>query len=148
MVVITDADEAPVAAPGAAQPPASDDVQAVSPQGGDQENGQQQAEQPDWKEQLKSTIMRMIFFYMVMNWMKGLSTTLVKNAWSQILKISFDNVVLLGGNQTTQQTKPTTDGSPAQQGGSQAALNIFRPQMYYDFEAYLSSRYLVTSISI
>lgn len=76
MVVITDADEAPVAAPGAAQP-ASDE--AVSPQGGDQENGQQQVEQqPDWKEQLKSTIMRMIFFYMVMNWMKGMSTTLVK----------------------------------------------------------------------
>ena len=48
---------------------------------------------------------------------------------------------LLGGNQTTQQTKPASDGSPAPQGGSQAALNIFRPQMYYDFEAYLSSRY-------
>ena len=81
MVVITDADEGPpVAAPGAAQP-ASDDAQAVSPQGGNQENGQQQQveQQPDWKEQLKSTIMRMIFFYMVMNWMKGMSTTLVKN---------------------------------------------------------------------
>jgi len=115
MVVITDPDDpAPAAAPGAVQP-ASDDTQAASPQGGDQENGQQQVEQqPDWKEQLKSTIMRMIFFYMVMNWMKG-------------------------GNQTTQQTKPASDGSPAPQGGSQAALNIFRPQMYYDFEAYLSS---------
>jgi len=72
MVVITDPDDpAPAAASGAVQP-ASDDVQAVSPQDGEQENGQQQAEQqPDWKEQLKSTIMRMIFFYMVMNWMKG-----------------------------------------------------------------------------
>lgn len=79
MVVITDPDDpAPAAAPGAVQP-ASDDTQAASPQGGDQENGQQQVEQqPDWKEQLKSTIMRMIFFYMVMNWMKGMRTTLKK----------------------------------------------------------------------
>ena len=50
--------------------------------------------------------------------------------------------MILGGNQTTQQSKPSSDGSPAPQAGSQAALNIFRPQMYYDFEAYLSSRYV------
>jgi len=31
----------------------------------------QQEQQPDWKEQLKSTIFRMVFFWMVMNWMKG-----------------------------------------------------------------------------
>ena len=68
---MTDPDAAPVAAaPGGAVQPASDDVQAASTQGGDQQNGQQE-QQPDWKEQLKSTIMRMIFFYMVMNWMKG-----------------------------------------------------------------------------
>ena len=66
---MTDPDAAPVAAaPGGAVQPASDDVQATPTQGGDQ---QQQEQQPDWKEQLKSTIMRMIFFYMVMNWMKG-----------------------------------------------------------------------------
>ena len=67
---MTDPDAAPVAAaPGGAVQPASDDVQATPTQGGDQ---QQQEQQPDWKEQLKSTIMRMIFFYMVMNWMKGI----------------------------------------------------------------------------
>ena len=66
---MTDPDAAPAAAPGGAVQPASDDVQATPSQGGDQQ--QQQEQQPDWKEQLKSTIMRMIFFYMVMNWMKG-----------------------------------------------------------------------------
>ena len=66
---MTDPDAAPAAAPGGAVQPASDDVQATPTQGGDQ---QQQEQQPDWKEQLKSTIMRMIFFYMVMNWMKGI----------------------------------------------------------------------------
>ena len=51
---------------------ASDDVAQSGDQGQDGQQQQQQAEQqPDWKEQLKSTIMRMIFFYMVMNWMKG-----------------------------------------------------------------------------
>ena len=35
----------------------------------------QQADQPqqvDWKEQLKSMLFRMVFFWMVMNWMKGM----------------------------------------------------------------------------
>ena len=40
--------------------------------------GEGQEQQPDWKEQLKSTIFRMVFFWMVMNWMKGRSRTIDK----------------------------------------------------------------------
>lgn len=73
--------------------------------------GEGQEQQPDWKEQLKSTIFRMVFFWMVMNWMKG-------------------------GSQQAKTTQPSESGAPQ----TTASINLFTPSMLYDFEVYLSKR--------
>jgi len=68
--------------------------------------------QPHWSEVLKSTLFRMMFFWMIMNWFKG------------------------GSNQT-QAPKANPDGTPAPQ--AVPTKNLFPNNMMYDFSAYLSN---------